>query len=139
CRAAALTLALRAHGTTVQLDEMAHDREAEAEAAVATRARALRLAKAIEDVRQELRTDAGARVRHDDACLARPGFEHHVDATARWRELDRVRQEVPDDLLEAVRIDRGGHGRSRQARIEHDLLAVGGRAHAVDGALDDAA
>ena len=139
CRAAPLTFAPHAHGTAVQLDEMAHDREAEAEAAILTRARALRLAEAIEDVRQELHTDAGARVRNDDARLAWPRLEGHVDAAARRRELDRVRQEVPDDLLEPVRIDQGGRGRRRQMRAEHDVLAVGGRADAVDGALDDAA
>ena len=46
----------------VQLDEIAHDREAEAEAAVAPRAAGVLLAEPLEDVRQEFGGDADAGV-----------------------------------------------------------------------------
>ena len=46
----------------VQLDEVAHDREAEAEAAVRARGAAVGLAEALEHVRQEVGRDARAGV-----------------------------------------------------------------------------
>ena len=46
----------------MQLDQVPHDREAEAEAAVRARHAAVGLTEAIEDVRQELRGDADAGV-----------------------------------------------------------------------------
>ena len=50
------------HRAAVQLREVLHDRQAEPEAAVFARDRAVRLAERIEDVRQKLRRDAAAFV-----------------------------------------------------------------------------
>ena len=68
---------LRLHRPAVQLDQVTHDREPEAEAAVRARGRAVRLPEALEDVGQELRRDALAGV---------------ADARARrWRRRARAR------------------------------------------------
>src|SRR5690348_14178964 len=56
-RAMALSVATRFDRAAVQLDELAHDGEAQAEPAALTRRGAVGLTKAFEDVRQELRID----------------------------------------------------------------------------------
>src|SRR5690348_10511885 len=53
-RAATGAVALGADGPAVGLDDVAHDREAQAEAAVAPGDRAVGLAKAVEDVRRDV-------------------------------------------------------------------------------------
>ena len=58
------SVALRLDVTAVQLDEVAHDRQAEAHAAVRARRGRVRLAEAFEHVREELGRDADARVAH---------------------------------------------------------------------------
>src|SRR5205814_10397357 len=65
-RARPFSGAVGAHRPAVKLDEVAHDREAEPEATLAASRRAVRLPEALEDVRQEFRSDADARVAHDD-------------------------------------------------------------------------
>ena len=77
----------------MHVDELADDRETEADAAVGSCRRTITLAKAFEDVREKLRPDADACVPHDDADVSIVAFDVHVDATA-WRgELDRVRHQ----------------------------------------------
>ena len=51
------------HGAAVHLDQVADDREAEAETALGARARRVGLPEALEDVRQEGGLDAAARCR----------------------------------------------------------------------------
>src|SRR5258707_894048 len=62
-RAATLALARDPHAAAVELDDVADDREAEAQSAVHARRRVVGLPEAFEDVRQELRFDALAGVR----------------------------------------------------------------------------
>src|SRR5581483_1600146 len=67
--AAALAAALRLHGSRMQVDQMAHDRQPQPDAAVPPADGAILLAEALEDVRQELRLDALAGVRDTDLHL----------------------------------------------------------------------
>ena len=50
----------------MQLDDVLGDREADAEAAVPSRRARLPLAKAVEDMREELGADAGAGIMNDE-------------------------------------------------------------------------
>ena len=134
CAAPALSARDRA---AVQLDEVPHDREPEAEPAVHARGRAVGLPEALEDVRQELGRDALAGV-------ARPTIstceftrrERDLHAAALRRELDRVRQQVPDDLLQPVGVAGDERRRAGRARLEADALGVGGGPHRLDRRLD---
>ncbi len=54
--------AFGAHGSAVQLDQLAYQREAQAEAGLDASARPLRLAKTFEDVRQKFSRDTAAGV-----------------------------------------------------------------------------
>ena len=92
------------HGTAVQLDDVADDRQAETQAAVRALAAAVELAEAIEHERLELGSDAAAGVADldDHSCFVF-AREEQLDAAAGGRELDRVGQQVPDHLLQAGR------------------------------------
>src|SRR3954447_20786666 len=57
-RAPALAVAVGSHGAAVQLDEVADDRQAEAETAVAPLRAGVRLTKPLEDMRQKRSGDA---------------------------------------------------------------------------------
>ena len=75
--------ALRADRTSVQLDQLAHEGEPQSEPRLRSAARALGLAKALEDVGQELRWDATAGVAHRDVDLVADAPDRNPDATLR--------------------------------------------------------
>src|SRR4051812_21207809 len=76
-RSAALTFTLGAHGPAVRLDEVTHERQAQAEPAESARGGPLRLPEPIEDVGEELRRDPGARVAHDQMNVRPHALEAH--------------------------------------------------------------
>ena len=115
---------------------MAHDGEAQAQAAVATGDRGIALTEVLEDEGQEVGGDALAGVGdRDPGPLAGPG-QPHVDLAAGLRELDGVGQHVRHRLLQAPRVA----GDVTGARVEHhgegDALAPGAGAHRVGGRVD---
>ena len=67
--------------------------------------RSVRLAEPFEDMREELRIDTRAVVADPDVNARRSGIEQ-LDAhtPAGVGELHGVRQQVPDDLLQPLRI-----------------------------------
>src|SRR6185369_15860334 len=87
-RSALEALALGPAAAAVELDQIAHDAQAETEAAVAARRRAIRLPESIEDVRKEVGLDAGAVVLHDQREQALGALEPHVDVAVLRSELD---------------------------------------------------
>ena len=101
----------------VQLHQMAHDGEAEAQASLPPRARGVGLAEAVEDVGEERRIDAGPAVLHRDLDVGLDLLQAHVDAPLGRGELDRVREEVPHDLVEPA----GVRGEGARARVQHGL------------------
>ena len=101
----------------MQFDEVAHDREAEAEPIVSPRLGRVLLAEAVEDVGQKLPMDALAGIVDDDAHLGFAPLQSHLDRASRGCELDRVDEQVRHDLLQADGIA-GDHG---GLRIEHEV------------------
>src|SRR5262245_45219157 len=53
-------------------------------------------------MRKELRLDAFPVIAHDDGDVRVRAFEREFDTPAFGCELDRIREQVPDDLLQAV-------------------------------------
>src|SRR5262245_14284238 len=53
-------------------------------------------------MRKELRLDAFTVVAHDDGDVPVRAFECEFDTPAFGCELDRIREQVPDDLLQPV-------------------------------------
>ena len=80
------------------------------------------------------------RVRHVDLRMRIRALDVHRDPAARGRELDRVREQVPDDLLQAGGV--AGHGPERLAsmlELELDALRLRRGAHALERRVDDPA
>src|SRR5690349_9269940 len=88
----------------MELDELFDDRQAEPEAAVAARGRRIRLTEAIEDVRQECRIHAFTVVGdfHDELRTGTAERDGHEAILL--REFHGIGQEVPEHLLQAIRI-----------------------------------
>src|SRR2546430_1733210 len=83
-----------------------------APSAVGPGRRALRLPEPVEDVRQEGGLDPLTGVAHGDLDVRVDALEAELDAPVPRGELDGVREQVPEDLLETLRIagddDRAG-------------------------------
>jgi hypothetical protein len=91
----------------VQLHELLH--EGESNAATFDRAPActLNTMEALENVRQVVLGDARARIGHAERDAAVPRFERDADL-ALERELERVREQIEDDLFPHLAIDERG-------------------------------
>lgn len=96
------------------------------------------LAEGLEDVREEVGRDAGAVVadRHLGTGRAPPG-ETSLDVPALGRELDRVREEVDEDLLQQFGLARDGRLRELYPRPDLDRFVPRERHDGLDGRHDD--
>ena len=131
-RALALAGALGGHGASMQLDEVANESEPDAEAALGAGAPALALLEAVEDDRQQLGADAGAGIADDDLEVRADPPQGELDAAVSRRELDRVHQEVPDDLLQTVRVAVERAGARIDQRLQPEPLGLERRPHRVE-------
>jgi hypothetical protein len=108
---------------------MTRDGEAEPEAAELPREPAVSLPKSLEHVRQEFGLDTDTGIADHDLDLRVDPREADLHAAAAGRELHRVGQEVPHDLLQAIRISRHD-GRARiEDRLQPDAFGVGRGPH----------
>jgi len=85
----------------VQIDEVAHQRQADPQPSLVARAPALALTQPIEDERQLVDRDAPAAVADDDLDVRPDTLELDLDTPVLRGELDGVVQQVPDNLLKA--------------------------------------
>src|SRR6185295_15083333 len=92
--------ALSPHRAAVRFHETLDDRKAEAEAAVAPRGELIHLPERIEDDREELVRNTLPGVGHRQGHPASGSPQADADAAALWRELDRVREQVREHLLQ---------------------------------------
>src|SRR5258708_5511949 len=96
-----MAVARRRHCPAVRLDEMLDDRQAKPEALRTAR---ILLLESLEDLGKELGSDPLARVRDDDPDALVPTLEAHGDRPSLGCELDRVREQVRENLPEATGI-----------------------------------
>ncbi len=125
------------HRSAVQLDEVSDDREPEPEPAVLTACGRIPLTEPLEHVREKIRLDSGSIVGYADLHAA--GFDLtqlHRDRAAALRELHSVRQEIPDHLLEPLRITVDESRRIREAGREPDVLRRGCRTNGIERRAD---
>ena len=104
-----------------------HQRQADARAFVRARPRALDAMEALEELRQLLGGDAGARVPHRQLHVV-AGVRSATAMLPVERELQRVRQQVEDDLLPHVPVDVDRLGQRRAVDLELQPGALDGRA-----------
>src|SRR5690348_8941070 len=121
-RAGALA-AVEFKAAAVQFDELTADGEAEARAAEAPRDRRIGLIEGLGQVSHDLGRHADAGVRYPDGETAVGGrLDSDRHPAARRRELDRVRQDIEQDLLNGTGV--GAHHRGGELRPANHLDAA---------------
>ena len=120
----------------MRLSDLADDRQAEAKTGVVSGGRGIGLPERLEDVRQKQRVDADAGVVNGDRRLQRRVRQRHDDA-AGVGELHGVGQQVPDRLLQPIRIGADEMRRSVDAHLDVKPSGVSRRPHHVDRLFDD--
>src|SRR4051794_25126547 len=108
------------HRTTMQLDEGTHDRKSEAGPAMF---RAHRVAfKAIKHALADLGRDARTAVGYVEDHRAVAPLDRQAHYLARWREADRVGEEIEQDLSYAPRVGEEAADIGRGAHVEQHRL-----------------
>src|SRR5581483_5443529 len=114
---------------------LAHDLRAQEEPEAGPARRLLRREERLEEVRARGGGDPAAGVRHRDLDRAlrgnAPGGD--LDAAAGRRGVDRVGEEVEDDLLQLVRAAVDGRHAGLHAHLEREAGGGERRAHEVGG------
>src|SRR2546422_5227758 len=116
--------ALGTYRPAVQLDQLTHDGKPAPEAGVRARGGAVGLSEALEDEGEEVGANASARVAHDDLRAPVRQPDPDFDATALGRELDGVREQVPDHLLQAATVAPHPACCAAEDRLEPDALRL---------------
>ena len=135
-RAVAHARAHRLDPSAVRLDEVTADRQAEAEPAVRAGERAVGLAEALEQMRQESGAMPSPVSLTVISTCESTRSQPDLHAAAARRELDGVREQVPHDLLQPLRVARHGHARAIDGRLEPDALGGGRRRDGLERVLD---
>ena len=86
--------------STVKLHELLYQRETDTQPAMSTSITAISLTKHLKNVRQKTRINSLPCVRHDQHRAIVFITQTDLDAAARRRELHRIVQQVPGDLLQ---------------------------------------
>ena len=118
--------ALDRHGAPEKQGELAHDGEAEAGSAAGLVVRPFALAELLEDRVVLLRRDADARVRHDERPLVAAALLGAHLHSAGLGELQRVPDEIREDLIQLVRVADDGLEPGRGAGRQLEAFAPGG-------------
>ena len=121
----------------MELHEVAHDGESQAETPMVAGRAGIRLAEALEDARQELPANAHPRVAHHDPRLRAAALEAELDAPPVGRELDRIGEQVRGHLLEPAGVAAHEPDFGIHHGDEPNPLRVGRRPDGVDGGLHD--
>src|SRR6202023_3512692 len=96
----------RGNYAAVELDEVSDDREAETESAVFAGSAGVALAEALEDQGEQVSIDSFAIVGDSDFDVRIDLLRADLNTAALGSKLDRVGEQVPEDLLQAVGIAR---------------------------------
>src|SRR5262245_34190838 len=102
--ALARAVAMRFDGPAMELHEAPDNSQTDAETATGTTARHVFLTEFFEKLRQKFRRNALSCIADCDANLVVDGTHKNFDSPAGRSELERVRQEIVEDLLHAFRI-----------------------------------
>src|SRR6185437_2733989 len=94
------------------------------------------LPKAIKYERLEFGLDADAAVLDGDLDVRVDALERHAHAPALGGELDRIGEQIPQRLLQPMRIAADRTDLGVEQRLDSDLLAVGGGPDGVERRVD---
>src|SRR5262245_35281277 len=102
-----------------------------------SRTAAVRLAEAVKHVGQESRIDADTRVGNLDLHLAGTSRNFDADSSPHGCEFGSIAENVPEDLLEAVRIARDDGMRRVELHLKIQPPLGEHGAQGIDSSLDD--
>ena len=102
-----------------------------------SRRRAVGLAETFEHVGEKLFVDPLSRVADDDLDVTFRLTKLNLHASLIGRELDGVREKIPDNLLQAVGVARNAIGLCVKGRLDLDALGLSRRAHGIDRRFED--
>src|SRR4029453_12225260 len=88
-------------------------------------------------MRQELGGHPLSRVAAPDLHMRTPPLESDLNASAFRRELDGVREEIPQDLLQTGRVAGNRAGLGVENRLQPDLFCIRRRSYDLDRLLND--
>ena len=88
--------------------------------------------KPIEDLREKFRCDPLAGVAHANLHVRVDPLNDHVNPPAARRKFDRVREQIPHDLLQAIIIAHHRPAHARKGGGQPDLFGDRGRPHRLD-------
>src|SRR5690349_18184873 len=131
-RALVYAATLRRNSAAVKLNEMSHNRETESKPAETPRRGTISLTKAIEHTRQKLSIDSLTRVFHRHTRVRSLLVDAHRDLSALRCKLHRIRQQVPDDLMQAGRVGRDRTHSRFGVIIDDNPLSIRRGLHYVD-------
>src|SRR5581483_11208813 len=120
----------------VQRYQVAGDGEAQAQPPAGPLRAAVGLAETLEHMRQELRRDPYPGVTHPDFDMGVDALKADLNLPAPGGEPDRVREEVPDHLLQADGIAQHRARVRTERQSDPDLSGVSRRAEGVTGGDD---
>ena len=95
------------------------------------------LTKAFEHVRQKLCRDAWSSVAYLDCCVRFILCDAHLDDAARGRELGSIGKQIPDDLLQAIRVARNDLEFRLKVSLDPDLFRFQCRPDCVESSVND--
>src|SRR6185295_8386606 len=116
---------------------MTHDGQSQTQAPVFTRARVIALAKPVINKREKGGVYALARVRHSQFDVRAFALETHADASSSRRELDCIRQQIPDHLLQAGGVAGNESASGIEFGCDLDGLHRGDRPNGIERSLDN--
>src|SRR6266851_3857595 len=121
----------------VKFNQIAHDSETQPEAAIGALGAGIGLPKPFENVRKKLRKNALASVPYNNLEVRINPLHEHLDLAATGRELDRIRKQIPDDLLQPFLVAGDKPGARVGDNAELDIPGVSRGPHGVHGVFDD--
>src|SRR5438128_12529393 len=87
-------------------------------------------------MRRDLGAETNARVAYRQTDLLALRGEPHLDAAVAWGELDRVRNEIPHDLLQAIGVRCDGAERRIEVQGDGHPFRFRGRSERLHGRVD---
>ncbi len=116
---------------------MTDNRQPQAETAVRSGAGGIGLSEAIKDIGKKIGGDPHPGVGDPDVNVEVGSLHLNGNAPLFRRELDGIRQKIPDDLLKPIGIGQDGDRRIGESERDRNPLGVGRRLNGLDRRLND--
>ena len=133
----ARSLAGNRHCSSMSLDELLDQREADAQSRMCAASSLLLLLEHLKYKRQELRCDALARIANVNHTAIVFSRKRDSDLATGRTEFQRVEQHVPEDLLQAIPVGSHVHGLGVVDEPHCDVFLLGNLGRRFHRAADD--